>query len=93
MSSYALQKTFKDIRDSCAQPSYMLFNYICLHIGHGGSEAAKFAKENLLQNIQNEPQFQSNDNNDIMNAIRNGFATTQNAMWGQRGKLLRSNPL
>lgn len=61
-------------------------NCIFIHIGHGGREAAEFAKANLVDKIQDEPQFWLDDDNAVMKAIRKGFAATQTAMFRQRGK-------
>lgn len=54
--------------------------------GHGGREAADFAKKNLMNFIVEQKNFSSNDDNLILKAIKDGFLTTHQAMWKQRGK-------
>ncbi|XP_067015413.1 uncharacterized protein Pp2C1 [Anabrus simplex] len=51
--------------------------------GHGGREAATFAKEHLLDYIVNQKGFWSDKDDDILRAIREGFLQTHLAMWGQ----------
>jgi len=49
--------------------------------GHGGKEAAVFAKEHLMDNITKQPNFWSEDDDLVLKAIREGFLATQQAMW------------
>lgn len=49
--------------------------------GHGGKEAAVFAKEHLMDNITKQQNFWSEDDDLVLKAIREGFLTTQQAMW------------
>jgi len=49
--------------------------------GHGGKEAAVFAKEHLMDNITKLPNFWSEDDDLVLGAIREGFLSTQQAMW------------
>lgn len=53
--------------------------------GHGGQEAAKFAKEHLLDNIVSQKDFWSDDDEAIMRSIRKGFMDTHEAMWHDLG--------
>ena len=55
-------------------------------LGHGGSEAATFAKEHLINLIVNQKSFWSNDDRDILRAIREGYIATHYAMWREQGK-------
>lgn len=55
--------------------------------GHGGSEAATFAKEHLINLIVNQKLFWSNDDRDVLRAIREGYIATHYAMWREQGKL------
>lgn len=55
-------------------------------LGHGGSEAATFAKEHLINLIVNQKLFWSNDDRDVLRAIREGYIATHYAMWREQGK-------
>lgn len=59
--------------------------------GHGGFQASKFARAELLRNITSHSGFRSDDDADVMCAIREGFISTHLAMWKQVGQLLRSS--
>jgi len=48
--------------------------------GHGGKEAANFAKDNLMDNIVSQRLFWSDDDEDILDAIKQGFIQTHLAM-------------
>ena len=54
--------------------------YFGIFDGHGGCEAAKFAKANLLRMIVRQPDFWSEDDEDILRSIRKGYADTHEAM-------------
>ncbi|XP_071524645.1 uncharacterized protein [Panulirus ornatus] len=49
--------------------------------GHGGKEAAHFAKDNLMDNIVSLRSFWSDDDEDVLSAIKEGFLQTHMAMW------------
>ena len=50
--------------------------------GHGGKEAALFAKEHLMDAItKNKSFWAENDDQAVLQAIREGFLSTQQAMW------------
>lgn len=52
--------------------------------GHGGSEAAAFAKEHLMNSIVRERLFWSERDEDVLKAIREGFINTHLAMWKEQ---------
>ncbi|EDV24102.1 uncharacterized protein TRIADDRAFT_26600 [Trichoplax adhaerens] len=52
--------------------------------GHGGSHAATFARDYLWKAIKKQRGFHSASPPSVVDAIRKGFAETQNAMWKQR---------
>ena len=72
------------------------FSFFGIFDGHGGSEASEFVRAHLLKNIivccsfvcslENQMSFQSNslfesdDDNDILEAIRQGFLETHDKM-------------
>nr|CAD7396616.1 unnamed protein product [Timema cristinae] len=49
--------------------------------GHGGAEAALFAKNYLMERIVTNKLFWSDDDKDILKAIRDGFIQTHLSMW------------
>lgn len=49
--------------------------------GHGGEEAAHYAKDHLMDNIVSQRTFWSDDDADVLEAIREGFIQTHMAMW------------
>lgn len=53
--------------------------------GHGGAEAATFAKEHLINLIVSQKAFWSNDDRDVLRAIREGYIATHLAMWREQG--------
>lgn len=59
-------------------------------LGHGGSEAATFAKENLINEIVNQKSFWSNNDELVLQSIRDGYISTHNAMKREQSKLIRS---
>lgn len=54
--------------------------------GHGGKEAAHFAKDNLMDNIVSLRAFWSDDDEDVLAAIKEGFLQTHMAMWKVLGE-------
>lgn len=57
--------------------------------GHGGPQAASFAKEHLLDAIVCHRGFWSDNDEDVLRAIRDGYIATHYAMWRDVGKHLR----
>lgn len=62
------------------------YAYFGIFDGHGGREAALFAKEHLMNNIVCQKSFWSDDDNQVLKAIRDGFLATHHAMWREVGK-------
>ena len=54
--------------------------------GHGGGEAATFAKENLMDIIVKQKNFWSDNDEDVLKAIRDGYVNTHYAMWRELGE-------
>ncbi|XP_003742166.1 protein phosphatase 1D [Galendromus occidentalis] len=48
--------------------------------GHGGKEAAVYARDNLIENIQRQPGFLSESPSLMMEAITDGYLATQEAI-------------
>lgn len=53
--------------------------------GHGGGEAATFAKEHLMDIIVKQKNFWSDKDEDVLRAIRDGYVNTHYAMWRELG--------
>ena len=53
--------------------------------GHGGGEAALFAKEHLMDIIIKQKNFWSDKDDDVLRAIRDGYVNTHYAMWRELG--------
>lgn len=67
---------------------YLLNEFLLCYrfTGHGGAEAATFAKEHLINQIVNQKAFWSDDDQDVLRAIREGYMETHYAMWREQGK-------
>lgn len=55
--------------------------------GHGGRDAAIFAREHLWDTIKQQKGFYSGDTSRVIKAIKDGFMATHCAMWKQIGEL------
>ncbi|KAK7088543.1 uncharacterized protein [Littorina saxatilis] len=66
------------------------FAYFGVFDGHGGSEASRFARDNLLNEITKYDQFWTDNDEDILFAIRSGFLDTHQAMWKELDKWPRT---
>ena len=60
------------------------FAFFGIFDGHGGREAALFAKEHLMDAITKQKNFWSMDDSLVLKSIREGFLTTQQAMLADR---------
>ncbi|XP_011301478.1 serine/arginine repetitive matrix protein 2 [Fopius arisanus] len=58
--------------------------------GHGGCEAATFAKEHLMDIIVKQKNFWSDKDEDVLRAIRDGYVNTHYAMWRELDKWPRT---
>ncbi|UYV61292.1 PPM1D [Cordylochernes scorpioides] len=61
------------------------YAYFGIFDGHGGREAALFAKEHLMDFIVNQRNFWSNNDELILKAIKDGFVAAHHAMWKEVG--------
>lgn len=62
------------------------YAYFGIFDGHGGREAALYAKEHLLDSIVKQTDFWSDNDERVLRAIRHGFLTTHLGMWKEVGK-------
>ncbi|XP_043472872.1 uncharacterized protein LOC122505380 [Leptopilina heterotoma] len=58
--------------------------------GHGGGEAAAFAKEHLMDIIVKQKNFWSDKDEDVLRAIKDGYVNTHYAMWREIDKWPRT---
>jgi len=64
----------------------LLYAYFGIFDGHGGREAANYAKNHLMDNIVTQRNFWSDDDELVVRAIRDGFINTHFAMWRELGE-------
>ncbi|XGW13975.1 hypothetical protein V3C99_000337 [Haemonchus contortus] len=57
------------------------FTFFGIFDGHGGHEASEYVRRNLLNNIMKNELFDSDDDDDVLEAIRLGFLTTHHGIW------------
>ena len=62
------------------------YAYFGIFDGHGGPDAAKYAKEHLRDNIVNQDGFWSEEDENVLKAIKEGFLKTHHDMWKVVGK-------
>ena len=53
--------------------------------GHGGKNAAKFAKKNLWKTLRSSEGFESDDPEKVKEALRQAFLKTHTSMWNVIG--------
>lgn len=61
-------------------------SFFAVFDGHGGRDAAIFAKEKLWETVKRQKGFHSNDENQVVKAIKEGFMETHRSMWKQLGE-------
>ena len=62
------------------------YAYFGIFDGHGGREAAVYAKEHLMDHIVRQKGFWSDEDDIVLRAIHEGFVSTHHAMWRELGK-------
>nr|XP_967669.1 PREDICTED: protein phosphatase 1D [Tribolium castaneum] len=80
--SVAYQQT-EDERD-------LEYAFFGIYDGHGGAEAAAFAKEHLMETIIKHKTFWSDNDEDVLRAIKDGYIATHYAMWKEQEKWPRT---
>lgn len=76
--SVAYQQT-EDERD-------LEYAFFGIYDGHGGAEAAAYAKEHLMDTIVKHKSFWSENDDDVLKAIKDGYIATHYAMWKEQEK-------
>ncbi|CAH1118416.1 unnamed protein product [Phaedon cochleariae] len=66
------------------------YAFFGIYDGHGGAEAAAFAKEHLMETIIKHKNFWSDDDEDVLRAIKDGYMATHYAMWREQEKWPRT---
>ena len=61
------------------------YAYFGIFDGHGGRDAAVYAKEHLMDHIVRQKGFWSEDDDEVLKAIHDGFVSTHHAMWKEYG--------
>uniref|UniRef100_A0A5S6QHR5 PPM-type phosphatase domain-containing protein n=1 Tax=Trichuris muris TaxID=70415 RepID=A0A5S6QHR5_TRIMR len=64
-------------RDKDGGSSYV---FLAVFDGHGGSDASEMAQKRLRANIVQNPRFLSDNDDDVLEAIKDGFLVTQSQM-------------
>lgn len=77
MFSVAYQQT-EDLKE-------LEYAYFGIFDGHGGAEAAIYAKDHLIDSIVCQSNFWSSNDEDILRAIHDGYINTHYAMYKQHG--------
>ena len=62
--------------------------YIGVFDGHGGKEAAKFARERLWDVIQDQPKYQMNDIKSVCESLREAYEALHREMEPLRGRFM-----
>ena len=62
-------------------------SFFAIFDAHGGPEAGDFARKNLMERITQQKGFHSKEQQKIVKAIKDGFASVQSEIWRHRGKL------
>ncbi|CAG0888268.1 unnamed protein product [Cyprideis torosa] len=66
------------------------YAFFGIYDGHGGREAAHFAKEHLMDMIVSQKNFWEDNDESVLKAIREGFIQTHAAMWKEIEKWPRT---
>lgn len=65
------------------------YAYFGIYDGHGGAEASLYAKEHLMNTIVSQKLFWSENDDDVLKSIREGYIQTHYSMWREQGKQRR----
>jgi protein phosphatase 1D len=81
-----MEDIFSVAYQSSADEKDLEYAFFGIFDGHGGREAAQFAKEHLMDFIVKQKNFWSERDEDVLRAITDGFLATHNAMWSVVGR-------
>jgi protein phosphatase 1D len=68
----------------------ILYAFFGIFDGHGGDQAALFAKQHLMDNIVSQDNFWSENDQLVLQAIKTGFIVTHHSMWKESRKWPKS---
>ena len=63
--------------------------FVGIFDGHGGKEAAKYAREAMWKEIQKQPKFRSQDVDSVREAIKDAYLALHNEMVSYRRKCMQ----
>ncbi|OCT92237.1 hypothetical protein XELAEV_180152921mg, partial [Xenopus laevis] len=66
---------------NCRSENRQTVAFFAVYDGHGGREAAHFARDHLWAHIRKQKGFLSRDPEEVCGAIRKGFVACHHAMW------------
>eukprot|EP00794_Sanderia_malayensis_P014107 gene14107-15581_t len=75
-----MRKYMEDITQVDCEDLAPKTSFFAIFDGHGGKEAATFARDHLWKNIKSSPDFESEDPEMVKSAIKKAFRITQIAM-------------
>lgn len=78
--SVAFDSEIDEVKTQEPRRLHRKYLYSGIFDGHGGKEAAIFARNHLLENIVSLEGFWSDDDHSILKAISEGFVNTHLAM-------------
>lgn len=81
-----MEDTFAVAYQKSADGKDLEYAYFGIFDGHGGREAAMFAKEHLMYAIVDQKNFWSKNDEDVLKAIKDGFIQTHHDMWKEVGQ-------
>jgi protein phosphatase 1D len=76
-----MEDIFSVAYQSTPDESDLEYAFFGIFDGHGGREAAQFAKDHLMDAIVKQKNFWSDRDDDVLRAIKEGFIATHHAMW------------
>lgn len=79
-------------KPSTATRSRRSVAFFAVFDGHGGREAAQFAREYLWEFMKKQRGFWSDCDREVCSAIRKGFVACHHAMWKKLRKLFNTLP-
>ena len=80
------RKSMEDYTSVAIEPREDSECFFGVFDGHGGHQAAFFARQNLWETIQKQRDFYSTDPNEVGKAIKRAFVEVHKAMWKERGR-------
>ncbi len=82
-----MEDVIKIHNETDPEEDHSKFVYFAVFDGHGGEEAAKFAKQHLLNEITKQKGFWTDNTENISRAIKEGFISCHKLMWKAVGRL------